>query len=98
MIVGYPGVRLFWTKHAVVEALEDNFDVSEIEGAIRVVVETPEFEEDKRRGVVKVGNRYCTLIYKKKKRGMVIITCWESNKTDIDEYHKSMRGKKRGVV
>jgi hypothetical protein len=93
MMGDYSGKRLFWTKHAASEAIEDNFDPEEIEKKLKRVCEVPEFNEGKRRGTIKVDSRYCTLTYKKKKSGLVVITCWESNQTDIKEYRRKVRDK-----
>jgi hypothetical protein len=93
MIRDYSKHRVVWTRHAKEQALEDNFPTSEVEGNISVVVEVPEFEEDKWRGILRVGPRYCTLIYRSFKDGLIVITCWESNHTDIEEYK---RGTKHG--
>ena len=68
----------------------------EIEKNLNKVVELPEFNEDKKRGIIKLGERYCTLIYKKKKHGLIIITCWESNPTDVSEYHRVLKMTKGG--
>jgi len=94
MIRDYSEIRLLWTKHAAAEVLEDNFDPKQTQEKLGRVVELPEFDEDKKRGIIKVGGRYCTLIYKKKKNGLIVITCWESNPTDRSEYKNEL--KRRG--
>jgi len=91
MLRDYSGTRLFWTRHAAAEAIEDDLDPMEIEGALRVVVELPEFNGEKKRGIIKIGERYCTLIYVKKRHGLVVITCWESSQTDVKEYKNETR-------
>ena len=92
MLRDYSKARLLWSKHAASEAIEDNFDPREIEAHLRRVVELPEFSEDKRRGIIRVGGRHCTLIYAKKKHGLIVITCWESNPTDVKEYNRVIKG------
>jgi len=96
MIRDYSKIRLLWTKHAAAEVIEDRFNPREIEKNLNKVVELPEFNEDKKRGIIKLGERYCTLIYKKKKHGLIIITCWESNPTDVSEYHRVLKMTKGG--
>ena len=90
-------VRILWTKHAAAEAIEDDFDTQLIESNMGKVVELPEFNGEKKRGILRVNTRYCTLIYKKKKHGLIIITCWESNPTDIKEYKRVLKEKRRNV-
>jgi hypothetical protein len=80
-------LRVFWTKHAIVEALEDGFRTEEIEKALKSIVEISS-ESQKTRGVVKLGNRYATVIFMKMKAGIRIITCWASSTSDINEYEK----------
>ena len=80
-----------WTKHALAEATEDGFKVKEIEGNLSFVAEFPEFDGERKRGVLKVGSRHCTLIYATKGERMTIITCWESNHTDIAEFERDAR-------
>ena len=87
----YSKSRVFWTKHAIVEALEDGFRTEEIEKALKHLVEIPGFETQKVRGVVKVGERYCTLIFMNMKAGIRIITCWASSTGDITEYKRLRR-------
>lgn len=97
MIRDYSKARLLWTKHAAAEAIEDDFDAREIEENMKQVVEIPEFNEEKKRGIIRLDDRYCTLIYKKKKHGLIINTCWESNPTDIKEYKCVLKEKRRNV-
>ena len=87
----YSKSRIIWTKHAAQEVLEDNFDPVEIGRCLRRVVELPEFEENKSRGILKLGGRYCTLIYARMRFGLKIITCWESSPGDIKEYKRVMK-------
>lgn len=87
----YSKLRVFWTKHAVVEALEDGFRTEEIEKGLKFLVEIPGFETEKIRGVVKVGERHCTLIFMRMKAGLRIITCWASSPSDINDYKKLMK-------
>jgi len=84
----YSKSRVFWTKHAIVEALEDGFRTEEIEKALKYLVEIPRPETQKTRGVVKVGERYCTLIFMSMKAGIRIITCWASSTGDVEEYKR----------
>lgn len=83
-------LRVFWTKHAIVEALEDGFRTEEIEKALEGIVEISS-ESQKIRGVVKVGERYATIIFMKMKAGIRIITCWSSSTGDINEYKKILK-------
>ncbi|MBN2517438.1 MAG: hypothetical protein JXB14_01195 [Candidatus Altiarchaeota archaeon] len=80
--------RVFWTRHAITEALEDGFRTGEIEAAFSGLVEIPGFDEAKTRGVARVGGRYCTAIFMKMKAGIRIITCWASSPADIDDYKR----------
>ena len=80
-----PNLRVFWTKHAIVEALEDGFRTEEIEKSLENMVEISR-ESEKIKGVSKVGDRYCTVIFMKMKAGLRIITCWASSTGDINEY------------
>lgn len=89
----YSKSRIIWTKHAAEEVLEDHFDPGEIERGLRRVVELPELDKDKKRGIIKLSNRYCTLIYVKMRFGLKIITCWESSVSDIKDYKNIIRGK-----
>jgi hypothetical protein len=89
MIRDYSKTRVRWTKHASAEVLEDNFNVREIEESLGGVVEFPEFNGCKLRGIIKIKARYCTLIYARTSWGIVVITCWESNPTDIGEYKRA---------
>jgi hypothetical protein len=91
MIRDYSNTRVMWTRHASAEVLEDNFKAKDIEDSLRKVVEIPEFNGVKKRGIIRIGARYCTLIYVLTKTGLVVITCWESNPTDISEYNAVMR-------
>jgi len=93
MIRDYSRFRLFLTKHAVAESIEDNLDVRDVENNINRVFELPELNGIKKRGIINIGGRYCTIIYKKKKHGLVIITCWESNSPDIKEYKRGVKEK-----
>jgi len=95
MLRDYSKSRLYWTKHAASEAIEDGFKAQKIEENLKTVVELPEFNGEKNRGVIKVGERYCTLIYKKMKKGLLAITCWESNPTDVQEYQRVFRQTRR---
>jgi hypothetical protein len=90
MIRDYSKTQVMWTKHASAEVLEDNFTADEIEDGLRQVAEFPEFNGNKKRGVLKIGPRYCTIIYVRTRQGIVVITCWESNPTDIKEYDAAM--------
>ena len=87
----YSKSRVFWTKHAVVEALEDSFRTEEIEKGMKSLIEIPGFEPEKIRGVVKVGERHCTLIFMRMKAGLRIITCWASSPGDINDYKRLSR-------
>jgi len=87
----YSKSRVVWTKHARDEVTEDNFKKQEIEESLSKVIEFPEFEDNKTRGIIKVGERYCTIIYKRMTNGIIIITCWESNPTDVREYYNVVR-------
>ena len=91
MIKNFSKKRIVWTKHASKEVLEDNFDPVLIEKCLDKVAEFSEFNEDKKRGIIKLDGRYCTLIYVKMKFGFKIITCWESSRTDIRDYRKAIR-------
>jgi hypothetical protein len=91
MLVDLRGVRLFWTKQAVAEAFEDGFNVDDISMTLDMTIELPEFDPGKRRGLIKVGPRYLTLIYKKMTGVILIIACWESNRTDRQAYDKMAR-------
>jgi len=84
----YSKSKIFWTKHAVVEALEDGFKTDDIEGGLKFLVEVPGFETEKIRGVIKVGERYCTIIFMKMKAGLRVITCWASSSGDINDYKR----------
>jgi hypothetical protein len=91
MIRDYSKTRIIWTRHAIHEASEESFDTKEIEKSLSRIAEFPEMEEDKRRGVTRIGERYCTLIYKTMAAGIIVITCWESNPTDINEHKCAIR-------
>ncbi len=84
----YSKSRVFWTKHAIAEALEDGFRTGEIEDALKNLVEVPCPEAQKVRGVVKMGDRYCTLIFMDMAAGIRIITCWASGAGDISDYKR----------
>ncbi len=83
-----------FTRHAVEQATEDNFTLRDIQAKMAYTAEQPEFEGRKMRGVVKIGQRYCTLIYAPSKAGITVITCFESNMTDAHEYLKMARERK----
>jgi len=83
-----PRERVFWTKHAIVEALEDGFAVGEVEEALGSLAEIPGSEPGKVRGVARVGDRYCTVVLMRMRAGIRIITCWASSTGDINEYKK----------
>jgi len=93
MIRDYSKTRVKWTRHAFAEATEDNFKTNELEGSFLRVVEFPELNGKKRRGIVRLGSRYCTLIYVLTGQGIVVITCWESNPTDISEYNNVVKSR-----
>ncbi len=84
----YSKQRIFWTKHAVVESLEDGFRTEEIEKSMKFLVEVPGAEAEKIRGVIKVGDRHCTLIFMRMNAGLRMITCWASSPSDIDDYKR----------
>ena len=84
----YSRPKIFWTKHAIVEALEDGFRTEEVEKGMRHLVELPGFEAKKVRGVVKVGEQHCTLVFMRMKAGLRIITCWASSPSDIKDYER----------
>ena len=90
-IKDYSKSTILWTKHAAQEVLEDHFDPAEVERGLKKVVELPEFEDEKLRGIIKLKNRYCTLIYIKMKFGLKIITCWESGAGDIKDYKRIIK-------
>jgi hypothetical protein len=94
MIRDYSKTQVMWTKHALAEATEDNFRTKDIEGNLSYVVEFPEFEGGKMRGILRVGSKFCTLVYLPKRDGLLVITCWESNPTDMEEYKRN--AKQRG--
>jgi hypothetical protein len=89
MIIDYSKTKVMWTKHATAEVIEDNFKAEEIERNLNHVVEFPESEGDKMRGIIRVGVRYCTLIYVTTNNILKVITCWESNSADIEEYKRA---------
>jgi hypothetical protein len=88
MIRDYSRVRLMWTRHALAEATEDNFRVEEIAKCLGRAVEFPELDGIKRRCIMRVGDRHCTMILVPASSGFVVVTCWESNPTDISEYDR----------
>jgi hypothetical protein len=88
MIWDYSRVRVDMTRHAVDEAKKDGIKIVDIKKSLGKIVEFEEFEENKKRGIIRVGAGYCTLIYVKKKRGLLLITCWKSNREDIREYRR----------
>jgi len=71
-------MKLIWTKHAAREIIEDNFDPAEIEKNFEKVQEVYP-EDGKTKGVLKLGERFCTIVYAKLECGIKIITCWESS-------------------
>jgi len=85
--------RVFWTKHAVAEALEDGFRTEEIEQSMGSLVEMPCFGEEKARGVLRVGGRHCTLLFMRMKAGVRVITCWASSPGEIRDYKRLSRRK-----
>jgi hypothetical protein len=91
MIRDYSKSRIMWTKHALAEATEDNFRTCEIEDNLSHVAEFPELDGGKMRGILRVGSRYCTLVYMLKRDGLLMITCWESNPTDLEEYNRNAK-------
>ncbi len=91
MIKNFSNRRIVWTKHAAKEVLEDNFDPKLIEKCLDRVVEFPEFNGYKKRGIIKLDSRYCTLIYIGMEFGLKIITCWESSQTDVRDYVRAIR-------
>ena len=84
----YSKQRIFWTKHAVIGALEDGFRTLEIEAGIKSLIEIPGSETGKIRGVIKIGERHCTLIFMRMNAGLRIITCWASSHSDINDYKR----------
>jgi len=96
MIKNYSKQIVLWTKHASEEVLEDNFEPRLIEQNLDKVVELPEFNGEKKRGIIRLNGKYCTLIYIRINFGIKIITCWESNPTDIQEYKQNIRKKQNG--
>ena len=71
-------MKVIWTKHAAREVIEADFDPEEIEKKIGKMQELYS-ENSKKKGVLKTGEKFCTIIYVKMRYGIKIITCWESS-------------------
>lgn len=91
MIRDYSKTQVMWTRHALAEATEDNFKIRDIEKGLYHVVESPEFNGIKKRGIIRLDSRFCTLIYTVIGDSILMITCWESSHTDIAEYRRTVK-------
>lgn len=79
--------NILWTKHALKSITEDNFATKDIEKNLQNIVHLYS-ENGKKKGVVKIGERYCTLIYFKGEGKLKIITCWKSSWWEMKAYER----------
>lgn len=89
---------IIWTKHALRSASEDNFAISDLAKNLNKVAELyaenplqgslANARDEKNKGIVKVGERYCTIIYIETKEIVKIITCWKSSWWEVTSYER----------
>lgn len=90
MFEDFSGKRVFWTKHAAKEVLEDNIDTKKVEATLNKTY-TMESGLGKEKGVVKTGEGYITLIFVRYNRGLKIVTCWRSSGWEIKVYEEAVK-------
>ncbi len=78
---------ILWTKHALKSASEDRFATTDVEKNLNNIVHLYS-ENGKKKGVIKVGERYCTIIYCKGSGKLKIITCWKSSWWEVKAYER----------
>ncbi|MBI5553384.1 MAG: hypothetical protein HY917_01450 [Candidatus Diapherotrites archaeon] len=79
-----------WTRHALREAVEDSFKLSEVEQALSVCF-MMESGLGKEKAVCRVAGRYCTVILVRMKFGIKIITCWKSSSWEMNVFDEEVK-------
>ena len=87
MIRDFSKRTIIWSRHALKEALEDDFSTKDIEKSLAKSVELY-LEPGKKKAVTNIGTRYCTVIFIDMKYAIKIITCWEASYWEIEAYNK----------